>query len=210
MKAPTVNVVRTKGTGNRFAFVALCDTDPYTSNDIRLALKYGIDRQKIVDTVYKGFATVGNDTTVAAVDEIFRQGHAATPLRSGQGGVPFQEGRHGQRDDGAAGFRRRVLRRHRRRGALSGGDEEGGPRSPGQARLGRRLLGQCLAEVAVLRRLLGRPPDRRQPAFADLPVERELERHALEPPGVRQAHHRRARGAGRRPSARRCTPNARR
>jgi peptide/nickel transport system substrate-binding protein len=64
MKAPTVNVVRTKGTGNRFAFVALCDSDPYTSNDIRLALKYGIDRQKIVDNVYKGFATIGNDTTV--------------------------------------------------------------------------------------------------------------------------------------------------
>ena len=65
MKAPTVNVVRTPGTGNRFAFVAHCDTDPYTSNDIRLALKYGIDRQKIIDTVYKGFATMGNDTTIA-------------------------------------------------------------------------------------------------------------------------------------------------
>jgi peptide/nickel transport system substrate-binding protein len=65
MKAPTVNVVRSKGTGNRFAFVALCDADPYTNNDIRLALKYGIDRQKIVDAVYKGFATIGNDTTVA-------------------------------------------------------------------------------------------------------------------------------------------------
>ncbi|MBV1704086.1 MAG: ABC transporter substrate-binding protein [Hyphomicrobiales bacterium] len=65
MGAPTVSVVRTKGTGNRFAFVALCDTDPYTSNDVRLALKYGIDRQKIVDTVFGGFATIGNDTTVA-------------------------------------------------------------------------------------------------------------------------------------------------
>src|SRR5262249_17389219 len=65
MKAPTVNVVRTPGTGNRFAFVALCDTDPYKNNDIRLALKYGIDRKKIVDTVYKGFATIGNDTTIA-------------------------------------------------------------------------------------------------------------------------------------------------
>ncbi|MBV8764304.1 MAG: ABC transporter substrate-binding protein [Hyphomicrobiales bacterium] len=65
MKAPTVNVVRTKGTGNRFAFVARCVDDPYTNNDIRLALKYGIDRQKIIDTVYKGFATMGNDTTVA-------------------------------------------------------------------------------------------------------------------------------------------------
>ncbi len=65
MKAPTVDVVRTKGTGNRFAFVAHCDAEPYSSNDVRLALKYGIDRQKIVDAVYKGFATIGNDTTVA-------------------------------------------------------------------------------------------------------------------------------------------------
>ncbi|MDE3177716.1 MAG: ABC transporter substrate-binding protein [Pseudomonadota bacterium] len=65
MKAPTVNVVRSKGTGNRFAWVAHCDADPYQSNDMRLALKYGIDRQKIIDNVYKGFATMGNDTTVA-------------------------------------------------------------------------------------------------------------------------------------------------
>jgi len=65
MRAPTVNVVRTKGTGNRFAWVAHCDTDPYKSNDMRLALKYGIDRQKIIDNVFEGFATLGNDTTVA-------------------------------------------------------------------------------------------------------------------------------------------------
>jgi peptide/nickel transport system substrate-binding protein len=65
MKAPTVDVVRSKGTGNRFAFVARCVDDPYTNNDIRLALKYGIDRKKIIDAVYKGFATIGNDTTVA-------------------------------------------------------------------------------------------------------------------------------------------------
>lgn len=71
MKAPTVDVVRTKGTGNRFAFVALCDTDPYSNVDIRLALKYGIDRQKIIDNVYHGFATVGNDTTVAPAQKYY-------------------------------------------------------------------------------------------------------------------------------------------
>jgi len=71
MKAPNVNVVRTKGTGNRFAWVAHCDTDPYKSNDMRLALKYGIDRQKIIDNVYKGFATLGNDTTVAPSQKYF-------------------------------------------------------------------------------------------------------------------------------------------
>ena len=70
-KSPKVNVLQTKGTGNRFAFVALCDTDPYKTNDARLALKYGIDRQKIVDTVYKGFASVGNDTTIAPSNKYF-------------------------------------------------------------------------------------------------------------------------------------------
>lgn len=70
-KSPRVNVLQTKGTGNRFAFVALCDTDPYKSVDARWALKYGIDRQKIVDTVYKGFAAIGNDTTIAPSNKYF-------------------------------------------------------------------------------------------------------------------------------------------
>ena len=73
---------------------ALRHRDPYTNNDLRLALKYGIDRQKIIDTVYNGFATMGNDTTVAPSQKYLRQGHAAAALRSGQGGVPFQEGGH--------------------------------------------------------------------------------------------------------------------
>jgi peptide/nickel transport system substrate-binding protein len=38
---------------------------------MRLALKYGIDRQKIVDVVYKGFATIGNDTTVAPSNKYY-------------------------------------------------------------------------------------------------------------------------------------------
>ena len=71
MKSPAVNVVRSKGTGNRFAFVARCTDDPFTSNDMRLALKYGIDRQKIIDVVYKGFATIGNDTTVAPSNKYY-------------------------------------------------------------------------------------------------------------------------------------------
>ena len=75
MKAPNVNVVRTKGSGYRFAFVALCDTDPYTSNDTRMALKYGIDRQKIVDVVFKGYAAIGNDTPIAPSNKYFAQNY---------------------------------------------------------------------------------------------------------------------------------------
>ena len=71
MKGSKVEVLQTKGTGNRFAFVALCDTDPYKTNDARMALKYGIDRKKIVDTVYKGYAAIGNDTTIAPSNKYF-------------------------------------------------------------------------------------------------------------------------------------------
>ncbi|MDX7950073.1 ABC transporter substrate-binding protein [Lichenihabitans sp. Uapishka_5] len=81
-KSPKVFVLQTKGTGNRFAFVALCDTDPYKSLDARMALKLGIDRQKIVDTVYKGYASIGNDTTIAPSNKYFAQNtppHAYDP-----------------------------------------------------------------------------------------------------------------------------------
>ena len=57
-------ISRTPGMGNRFAFVAQTDKDPYTSKDLMLALKYGIDRKKILTNVFSGYATAGNDHTV--------------------------------------------------------------------------------------------------------------------------------------------------
>jgi peptide/nickel transport system substrate-binding protein len=71
MASPDVKVVQSKGTGSRYAFAAHCDTAPYDNLDTRLALKYGIDRQKIVDIVYSGYATVGNDTTVGPTSPYF-------------------------------------------------------------------------------------------------------------------------------------------
>lgn len=77
--APDTAVVRTKATGNRYCFVALCDTDPYSNADLRWALKYGIDRKKIVDTVYQGYATVGNDTTISPMNKYFAKDLPQTP-----------------------------------------------------------------------------------------------------------------------------------
>jgi peptide/nickel transport system substrate-binding protein len=57
---------RTPGMGNRFAFVAHTDKDPYANKDLMMALKYGIDRKKIVTNVFSGYASVGNDHTVGA------------------------------------------------------------------------------------------------------------------------------------------------
>ncbi len=73
LKSPKVDVVQSKGSGNRFAFVAQCDAAGFTSNDARMALKLGMDRQKIVDTVYKGYASIGNDTLIGPSNPYFAQ-----------------------------------------------------------------------------------------------------------------------------------------
>ncbi len=58
-KNKKLRLSRTPGMGNRFAFVAHTDKDPYSNKDLMMALKYGIDRKKIVDNVFSGFASVG-------------------------------------------------------------------------------------------------------------------------------------------------------
>lgn len=64
-KNKNIRISRTPGMGNRFAFVAHADRNPYTSKDLMLSLKHGIDRKSIVDNVFSGYASVGNDHTVA-------------------------------------------------------------------------------------------------------------------------------------------------
>lgn len=71
MKDKKLQVVRTKGTGNRFCFVSRVTDAPYDNKDLRTALKYGIDRQKIIDQVYNGFATPGNDHTLDALNPFY-------------------------------------------------------------------------------------------------------------------------------------------
>jgi len=70
-KNRNIRVNRTKGTGNRFAFVALTDVDPFKNRDLVLAMKYGIDRKKIVDNVYSGYATLGNDHTIGPANKYY-------------------------------------------------------------------------------------------------------------------------------------------
>ena len=64
-------VSRTPGMGNRFCFVAHTDREPFYNTDVMMALKYGIDRQKIVDNVYSGFASIGNDNCVGPKMKFF-------------------------------------------------------------------------------------------------------------------------------------------
>jgi peptide/nickel transport system substrate-binding protein len=71
MKDPNLKIVRTKGTGNRFCFVARVTDAPFDNKDLRLALKYGIDREQIIKQVYSGYAVPGNDHTLDALNPFY-------------------------------------------------------------------------------------------------------------------------------------------
>jgi peptide/nickel transport system substrate-binding protein len=77
-KNTKLNVVRTKGTGNRFCFVSRVTDAPFDNKELRLALKYGIDRPKIISSVMNGFGVPGNDHTLDALNPFY---NASMPQR---------------------------------------------------------------------------------------------------------------------------------
>ncbi len=64
-RAPNITVYNTAGPGH-YVFIAHVDTDPFTNEDVMLALKYGINRQEMVDKILFGYGSVGNDTPINA------------------------------------------------------------------------------------------------------------------------------------------------
>ncbi len=48
-----------------YTFPMRTDTAPFDNNDVRLALKYSIDREEIVQKVLKGFGSIGNDHPIS-------------------------------------------------------------------------------------------------------------------------------------------------
>ena len=64
-RAPNVTVHTTSGPGH-YVFIMHTNTAPFDNKDLRLALKYGINRQEMVDKILNGYGTVGNDTPINA------------------------------------------------------------------------------------------------------------------------------------------------
>ena len=52
-------------------FPMRCDTAPFNNKDVRLALKYAIDREKIVKAVLRGYGRIGNDQPIPSYDPFF-------------------------------------------------------------------------------------------------------------------------------------------
>ncbi len=59
-------------TGNQhFSFPMLSQTAPFDNNDVRLALKYGFNREELVAKILQGHGAVGNDHPIGPANQYF-------------------------------------------------------------------------------------------------------------------------------------------
>ncbi len=62
-RSPSVEIVTTSGRGH-YVFIMHTDTAPFDNKDLRLALKYAINREEMVDKILRGYGSIGNDTPI--------------------------------------------------------------------------------------------------------------------------------------------------
>src|SRR3546814_2141718 len=71
-RGPNVSILNTSGRGH-YVFIMHCNTEPFANNDLRLALKYAMDREGMVETILRGFGKVGNDFPINETYALFPQ-----------------------------------------------------------------------------------------------------------------------------------------
>ena len=69
-RAPNINVYNVGGPGH-YVFIMHCDTPPFDNHDLRMALKYAINREEMVDKILRGYGTIGNDMPINKAYPLF-------------------------------------------------------------------------------------------------------------------------------------------
>ena len=69
-RAPTLDVQATAGRGH-YVFIAHMDAAPFDNNELRLALKYALNREEMVAKILQGYGSVGNDMPINAAYPLF-------------------------------------------------------------------------------------------------------------------------------------------
>ena len=63
-EAPGVQIVRVTGT-RHYTLPMRTDMAPFDNNDVRLALKYALDREQMLKLILRGYGSLGNDHPIA-------------------------------------------------------------------------------------------------------------------------------------------------
>jgi peptide/nickel transport system substrate-binding protein len=69
-RAPGLKVYNVPSAGH-YTFPMRCDTPPFDNVDVRLALKYAINRNEMVDKILRGHGTLGNDHPIPEFDPFY-------------------------------------------------------------------------------------------------------------------------------------------
>ena len=72
-RARGVRVLQTQGKAH-YAFASRTDTAPFSNNDVRLALKYAIDREDVLQRILKGYGSLGNDQPISSSYRFYNEG----------------------------------------------------------------------------------------------------------------------------------------
>jgi peptide/nickel transport system substrate-binding protein len=72
-RSPKIDILTTSG-GGHYVFIMHCDTAPFDNNDLRLSLKYAIDREEMVKRILGGYGKVGNDFPINDTYALFPEG----------------------------------------------------------------------------------------------------------------------------------------
>ncbi|AGT11174.1 ABC transporter substrate-binding protein [Paracoccus aminophilus] len=67
---PRVQVIQSAG-GQHFTFPMNCTQAPFSDNNIRLAIKYSVDREQLLNTALRGYGQLGNDHPIPKTDRFF-------------------------------------------------------------------------------------------------------------------------------------------
>ncbi len=68
--APGIKAYNVPSAGH-YTFPMRCDTPPFDNNDVRLALKFAINRKELVDKILRGYGKLGNDHPVPDFDPVY-------------------------------------------------------------------------------------------------------------------------------------------
>ncbi|MEZ5809956.1 MAG: ABC transporter substrate-binding protein [Rhizobiaceae bacterium] len=71
-RAPNVEVKTAPGRGH-YVFIMHCNTAPFDNNDLRLAMKYAMNREEMVEKILFGHGSVGNDIPINAAYPLFTE-----------------------------------------------------------------------------------------------------------------------------------------
>ena len=77
-KNPSLEIVQAPG-GWHAILPMMCDAAPFSNPDVRLALKYAIDRDQILKALFSGFGSLGNDHPIPRSDPYFHSQLAQRP-----------------------------------------------------------------------------------------------------------------------------------